>query len=77
VGKVIETHEHAGRVQRAVRPQAKAYLGTILIGAVLVLVGVGFVSEGPKHIPAVVAYAAGAVLILLTILLVIWLVRNR
>ncbi len=59
------------------RPQAKVYLGTILIGVVLVLVGIGFISEGPKHIPAFAAYAAGAVLILLPILAVIWLVRNR
>ncbi len=59
------------------RPQAKVYLGTILIGVVLVLVGIGFISEGPKHIPAFAAYAAGAVLILLAILAVIWLVRNR
>jgi len=60
-----------------VRAQARAYLGTILIGVVLVLVGVGFISEGPKHIPAFAAYAAGGVLILLTILVVIWLVRRR
>ena len=59
------------------RAQARAYLGTILIGVVLVLVGVGFISEGPKHVPAFAAYAAGAVLILLTILAVIWLVRRR
>jgi hypothetical protein len=59
------------------RPQAKAYLNTIWIGVVLVLLGVGFVREGPKHIPAFAAYAAGGVLILLTILVVIWLVRNR
>jgi len=59
------------------RPQTKVYLGTILIGVVLVLVGIGFISEGPKHIPAFAAYAAGAVLILLAILAVIWLVRNR
>ena len=59
------------------RPQAKVYFGTILIGVVLVLVGIGFISEGPKHIPAFAAYAAGAVLILLAILAVIWLVRNR
>ena len=55
----------------------KAYLCTILIGVALILVGVGFISEGPKHIPAFAAYAAGAVLILLTILVIIWLVRNR
>ena len=59
------------------RPQAKVYLGTILIGVVLVLVGIGFISEGPKHIPAFAAYAAGAILILLPILSIIWLVRNR
>jgi uncharacterized membrane protein len=59
------------------RPEEKAYLGTILIGVVLILVGVGFISEGPKHIPAFVAYAAGAVLILLVILSIIWLMRNR
>ena len=59
------------------RPQTKVYLSTILIGVVLVLVGIGFISEGPKHIPAFAAYAAGAVLILLAILAVIWLVRNR
>jgi len=59
------------------RPQTKVYLGTILIGVVLVLVGIGFISEGPKHIPAFAAYAAGAVLILLAILAVIWVVRNR
>ncbi|PYJ77395.1 MAG: hypothetical protein DME69_10670 [Verrucomicrobia bacterium] len=58
-------------------PQAKVYFSTILIGVVLVLVGIGFISEGPKHIPAFAAYAAGAVLILLAILAVIWLVRNR
>jgi hypothetical protein len=59
------------------RPQAKEYLSTILMGAVLVLVGVGFIREGPKHIPAFAAYTAGGVLILLTILVVVWLVRNR
>jgi uncharacterized membrane protein len=59
------------------RTQAKAYLATILIGVVLVLVGVGFIGEGPRHIPAFAAYAAGAVLILLTILAIIWLVRQR
>ena len=58
-------------------PQAKVYFSTILIGVVLVLVGIGFISEGPKHIPAFAAHAAGAVLILLAILAVIWLVRNR
>ena len=59
------------------RPQAKAYLNAIWIAVVLVLVGVGFIREGPKHIPAFAAYTAGGVLILLTILLVVWLVRNR
>src|SRR5439155_23701191 len=71
---VIQTHEHAGEFMR---PQAKAYLSTILIGVVLVLVGVGFIREGPKHIPAFAAYTAGCFLILLTIILVVWLVRNR
>jgi uncharacterized membrane protein len=60
-----------------VRSQAKTYLATILIGVVLVLAGVGFISEGPKHIASFAAYAAGAVLILLTILAIIWLVRHR
>jgi len=55
----------------------KAYLGTILISVLLILVGIGFISEGPKHIPAFAAYAAGAILILLRILSIIWLVRNR
>ena len=55
----------------------KAYLGTILISVLLILVGIGFISEGPKHIPAFPAYAAGAILILLPILSIIWLVRNR
>ncbi|PYJ16962.1 MAG: hypothetical protein DME96_07845 [Verrucomicrobia bacterium] len=55
----------------------KAYLGTILISVLLILVGIGFISEGPKHIPAFAAYAAGAILILLPILSIIWLVRNR
>jgi hypothetical protein len=59
------------------RAQAKAYLSTILIGVVLILVGVGFIREGPKHIPAFAAYIAGGILILLTILLVVWLARNR
>ncbi len=59
------------------RPQAKVYVGTILIGVVLVLVGIGFISEGPKHIPAFAAYAAGAVLILLVILSIINLVSKR
>ena len=59
------------------RPQAKAYLNAIWMGVVLVLVGVGFISEGPKHIPAFAAYTAGGILILLTIFLVVWLVRNR
>ena len=31
-----------------------AYLGTILIAAVLILVGVGFIREGAKHIPLAV-----------------------
>ena len=57
--------------------EAKAYLGTILISVVLILVAVGFISEGPKHIPAFVAYAAGAALILLVILAVISLVSKR
>jgi uncharacterized membrane protein len=57
--------------------EGKAYLGTILIGVVLVLVGVGFISEGPKHMPAFAAYAAGTVLILLVILAVISLVSKR
>ncbi len=59
------------------RPQAKAYLSTILIGVVLILIGVGFIREGPKHIPAFAAYTAGGILILLTIFLVVWLVGNR
>ncbi len=59
------------------RPQAKTYLNAIWIGVVLVLVGVGFIREGPKHIPAFAAYTAGGILILLTIFLVVWLVRNR
>ena len=46
-------------------------------GVVLVLLGVGFINEGPKHMPTFAAYAAGGVLILLTILLVVWRVRNR
>jgi len=58
-------------------PEGKAYLGTILISVVLILVGIGFISEGPKHIPAFAAYAAGAVLILLVILAVISLVTKR
>jgi uncharacterized membrane protein len=57
--------------------KGKAYLGTILISVVLILVGVGFISEGPKHIPAFAAYAAGAVLILLVILSIINLVSKR
>ena len=44
---------------------------------VLILVGMGFIREGPKHIPVFAAYTAGGVLILLTIFLVVWLVRNR
>jgi uncharacterized membrane protein len=59
------------------RPQAKAYLSTILIGVVFVLLGVGFIREGPKHIPAFAAYTAAGILILLAILVVVWLVRNR
>jgi predicted tellurium resistance membrane protein TerC len=54
--------------------KGKAYLGTILISVVLILVGVGFISEGPKHIPAFAAYA---VLILLVILSIINLVSKR
>ncbi len=57
--------------------EGKAYLGTILISVVLILLAVGFISEGPKHIPAFAAYAAGAVLILLVILQVISLVSKR
>ncbi len=76
-GNVIETHEHKGHFKKAVRPQAKPYVSTILFGAVLVVVGIGFIREGPKHIPALAAYTVGGVLILLTILLVVWLVRNR
>ena len=49
--------------------EGKAYLGPILGSVVLILVGIAFISEGPKHIPALAAYAAGAVLILLAILL--------
>jgi hypothetical protein len=49
----------------------KAMLGAILISVVLILLGVGFISEGPKHIPAFAAFAAGTVLILLAILLII------
>jgi hypothetical protein len=55
--------------------EGKAYLGKILGSVVLILVGVGFISQGPKHIPAFAAYAAGAVLILLAILLSI--VRSK
>ena len=55
--------------------EGRAYLGKILGGVVLTVLGVGFISEGPKHIPAFAAYAAGAVLILLAILLII--VRSR
>jgi hypothetical protein len=51
--------------------EGKAFLGKILGSVVLILVGVGFISQGPKHIPAFAAYAAGAVLILLAILLII------
>ena len=57
--------------------EGRAYLGKILGSVALIVLGVGFISEGPKHIPAFAAYAAGAVLILLTILVIIWLVRNR
>jgi uncharacterized membrane protein len=64
-------------VRPKMRPEGKAYLGTIFIGVVLILVGVGFIREGPKHVPAFAAYATGAVLILLAILSIIWLVRNR
>ncbi len=59
------------------KPQAKAYLNAIWIGVVLALTGVGFIREGPKHVPTFAAYTAGGILILLTILLVVWLVRNR
>ena len=55
--------------------EGRTYLGKILGGVVLIVLGVGFISEGPKHIPAFAAYAAGAVLILLAILLII--VRSR
>jgi fumarate reductase subunit C len=51
--------------------EGKAMLGAILISVVLILLGVGFISEGPKHIPAFAAFAAGTVLILLAILLII------
>ena len=51
--------------------EGRTYLGKILGGVVLIVLGVGFISEGPKHIPAFAAYAAGAVLILLAILLII------
>jgi uncharacterized membrane protein len=57
--------------------EGKAYLGTILGSVVLILVGIAFISEGPKHIPAFAAYAAGAVLILLAILLIISSVSKR
>jgi hypothetical protein len=57
--------------------EGKAYLGTILFDVVLILLGVGFISEGPKHIPASAAYAVGAVLILLAMLLIIILVSKR
>jgi hypothetical protein len=59
------------------RPQAKAYLNAIWLGVILVLVGVGFIKEGPKHIPAFPAYTAGGILILVTIFLIMRLVRNR
>jgi hypothetical protein len=58
-------------------PKGKAYLGTILTSVVLILLAIGFISEGPKHIPAFAAYAAGAVLILVVILAVISLVSKR
>jgi hypothetical protein len=57
--------------------EGKAYLGTILFDVFLILLGVGFISEGPKHIPAFAAYAVGAVLILLAMLLIIILVSKR
>jgi uncharacterized membrane protein len=57
--------------------EGKAYLGTILGSVVLILVGIAFISEGPTHIPAFAAYAAGAVLILLAILLIISSVSKR
>ena len=57
--------------------EGRTYLGKILGGVVLIVLGVGFISEGPKHIPAFAAYAAGAVLILLVILQVISLVSKR
>ena len=52
-------------------PEGKGYLGTIVISVVLIVVGVGFLREGPKHIPPFAAYLVGAVLILLAILLII------
>ena len=51
--------------------EGKAIVGAILISVVLILLGVGFISEGPKHMAAFAAYAAGTVLILLAILLII------
>ena len=55
--------------------EGKAYLGTILIAVILILLGVGFISEGPKHVPVFAAYAAG--LILLAMLPIISLVAKR
>ena len=55
----------------------KAYFGTILGSVVLILAGIAFISEGPKHISAFAAHAAGAVLILLAILLIISSVLKR
>ena len=52
-------------------PEGKGYLGTIVISVVLIVVGVGFIREGPKHIPPIAAYSVGVVLILLAILLII------
>jgi len=52
-------------------PEGKGYLGTIVISVVLIVVGVGFIREGPKHISSFAAYSVGAVLILLAILLII------
>jgi predicted tellurium resistance membrane protein TerC len=57
--------------------EGKAYLGTILGSVFLILLGVGFIAEGPKHIPTFAAYAVGAVLILLAMLLIISLVSKR
>jgi len=52
-------------------PEGKGYLGTIVISVVLIVVGVGFIREGTKHIPPFAAYSVGVVLILLAILLII------